>query len=47
LRRLVVGGGGSRNMDCDELLLLSFDLGASRKQGCFLPITTILRAVMA
>jgi uncharacterized tellurite resistance protein B-like protein len=35
MSRMVVGGGSSTNKDCDELLLLSYDLKASRKQGIF------------
>ena len=36
MSRMAEGGGASTNMGRDELLLLSFDLKASRKQGCFL-----------
>jgi hypothetical protein len=31
MSRMVAGGGSSTNMDCNELLLLSFELRASRK----------------
>jgi hypothetical protein len=41
---MMEGGGSSTNRDCDEILILSFDLKASRKQGC---IAIFSKSIMA